>query len=91
MNLSSYGLVILARVVEPVHFVDLRLNLSTFMDLIFFKSTSWMNPSFFIFGINPSIFCSTSDHLLGDESVRQVDYNQLPIISYGISPSTMWA
>ena len=34
MNLSSYGLVILIqRVVEPVHF---RLNLSTYMDLIIF-------------------------------------------------------
>ena len=36
MNLSSYGLVILIqRVVEPVHFMDLRLNLSTFLDLNF--------------------------------------------------------
>ena len=49
MKLSSYGHVILARVVEPICFVDLRLNLSTFMDLIFFKSPSWMNLSFFFF------------------------------------------
>ena len=36
MNPSSYGLVILIqRVVEPVHFMNLRLNLSTFMDLNF--------------------------------------------------------
>jgi len=34
MNLSSYGLVILIqRVVEPIHF---RLNLSTYMDLMIF-------------------------------------------------------
>ena len=91
MNSSSYGLVILIqRVVEPIHF----------MDLIIFWSSSWMNLSSYgldfnlwlnptTFGMSPSTLGSTSNHPLGDESIYYVDYKQLEIIPYGMSPSIM--